>query len=63
MLDMSFVTFQQDRRKTMGIWVDVNLVNGIVEEKLHAGHEHVVLERAGFGWLRSLVKSLVSLMF
>ena len=47
----------------MGIWVDVNLVNGIVEEKLRAGHEHVVLERAGFGWLRSLVKSLVSLMF
>ena len=48
----------------METWVDVkNLANSVVEEKLHAGHERVVLERASFGWLRPLVKSLVSLVF
>lgn len=48
----------------METWVDVNyLANGIVEEKLHAGHETIVLDRVSFGWLRPLVKSLVSLMF
>ena len=48
----------------METWVDVtNLTNSIVEEKLHAGHESVVLERRSFGWLRPLVKSLVSLVF
>lgn len=47
----------------METWVDVNcLANSIIEEKLHAGHEHIVLERFGFGWLRPLVKSLVGLV-
>lgn len=48
----------------METWVDVkNLASSIVEEKLHAGHETIVLERFSFGWLRPLVKSLVSLVF
>ena len=48
----------------METWVDVkNLANSVVEERLHAGHETIVLERFSLGWLRSLVKSLVSLVF
>ena len=48
----------------METWVEVkSLANSIVEEKLHAGRETIILEHAGFGWLRSLVKSLVNLVF
>lgn len=45
-------------------WVNVKyLVNSIIEEKLHTGRERIVLERSSFGWLRPLVRSLVSLIF
>ena len=64
MLDVSFVTVQQIRRKAMENWVNVKyLVNSIIEEKLHTGRERIVLERSSFGWLRPLVRSLVSLIF